>query len=131
MLVAGGTNSSRRGTYLASAERYDPTTNSLDAGGGDGRDRAAATRHPPARRDRCSSPAGRAAATPWRRRRRTTPAPTAGPPPPPMASGRWLHVAALLPGGQVLVAGGQGGSNTLATAETYDPGARRWLSGAR
>jgi serine/threonine protein kinase/N-acetylneuraminic acid mutarotase len=130
VLVAGGNISSRRGTYLASAERYDPSTNSwspaatmagvrgghsatllpggqvLVAGGLDGNIAVASaeTYDPGANR--------------W------TPAAA-------MANGRWLHVAALLPGGQVLVAGGQIGSNALAAAETYDPAANRWLSGAR
>jgi hypothetical protein len=36
-----------------------------------------------------------------------------------------------LPGGQVLVAGGQDGTKAVATVELYDPGTGRWLSGER
>jgi N-acetylneuraminic acid mutarotase len=43
-----------------------------------------------------------------------------------LSNGRSAHTATALPGGSVLVAGGQSGSTWLAVAERYDPAANRW-----
>src|SRR3954447_20146029 len=49
-----------------------------------------------------------------------------------MNDARWQHTATLLPSGQVLVVGGftfsitDDGSDTLASAELYDPASRSW-----
>jgi len=40
-----------------------------------------------------------------------------------MTAARAFHIAALLPNGKVLVAGGENGSTTLSSAELYDPDA--------
>src|SRR5437588_289177 len=42
--------------------------------------------------------------------------------------GRGDHTATLLPNGKVLVAGGQGNSGVLASAELYDPVAYTWTN---
>ena len=46
----------------------------------------------------------------------------------PMGTARREHTATLLPSGKVLVAGGQNGSNYLASAELYDPDTNTWSS---
>ncbi len=50
---------------------------------------------------------------------------------PPMAKARAYHVAALLPDGTVLVAGGLGPNGALASAERFDPLADMWLPADR
>lgn len=57
------------------------------------------------------------------------------------ASGAWTltgglntpregHTATLLPNGQVLVAGGEGATGVLASAELYNPATRHWTMGS-
>ena len=48
--------------------------------------------------------------------------------PAPMLTVRARHTASLLPGGQVLVTGGNDGAATLASAELYDPQVGAWTS---
>jgi Kelch motif len=43
-----------------------------------------------------------------------------------MKAARGFHAAALLPGGQVLVAGGFADSGTVRGAELYNPATNRW-----
>src|SRR5207247_714920 len=46
-----------------------------------------------------------------------------------LVTARYLHTATLLPNGQVLVAGGDGGGGViLASAELYDPATRVWTA---
>ena len=45
-----------------------------------------------------------------------------------MATARELHTATLLPNGQVLVAGGAGLTDYLASAELYDPATGMWMA---
>jgi hypothetical protein len=45
-----------------------------------------------------------------------------------MISPREWHTAALLPGGEVLVLGGEGSSAIVATAEVYEPVSGTWRS---
>ncbi len=45
-----------------------------------------------------------------------------------LATGRYLHSAALLHSGKVLVTGGYGSSDYSATAELYDPATGRWTA---
>ncbi len=45
-----------------------------------------------------------------------------------LATARVVHTATLLPNGQVLVAGGNDGSNALASAELYDPASGTWAA---
>src|SRR5436190_1558909 len=49
-----------------------------------------------------------------------------------LVTARYLHTATLLPNGQVLVAGGDGGGGViLASAELYDPATRVWTARGR
>ena len=48
----------------------------------------------------------------------------------PPSVARWLHTAALLPGGQVLVAAGKGETDALARTERFDPAANTWTASA-
>lgn len=48
----------------------------------------------------------------------------------PLAVARGVHSATLLSSGEVLVAGGYGGSGYLASAELYDPAANTWGAAA-
>jgi N-acetylneuraminic acid mutarotase len=50
--------------------------------------------------------------------------------PPNMVTSRFDAAAALLPNGKVLVTGGGGASNVLASAELYDPATNTWATGA-
>lgn len=45
----------------------------------------------------------------------------------PMSHARTSHTATLLPNGRVMVAGGYDDAGTLATAESFDPGAGVWV----
>src|SRR5207237_562576 len=45
-----------------------------------------------------------------------------------LVTARYNHTATLLPSGKVLVAGGQGSSGILSSAELYDPATGRWSS---
>jgi N-acetylneuraminic acid mutarotase len=47
-----------------------------------------------------------------------------------MSSPRSAHTATLLPNGQVLVAGGQNEASFLASTEQYDPATDRWTTAA-
>jgi len=44
---------------------------------------------------------------------------------------RWLHSATLLPGGQVLVAGGKDDSDAISSLERYDPASDTWQGSPR
>jgi serine/threonine protein kinase/N-acetylneuraminic acid mutarotase len=127
VLIVGGVNSTAGGTYLPSAELYDPASGSWTGAAEMATRRAGhvATLLDGDRvlvaggRDSTSSLAGAelydASDNAW------SPAGT-------LAAARWLPSAAPLPGGRVVIAGGRVGNSSLATAEEYDPATNAWQS---
>ena len=49
----------------------------------------------------------------------------------PVSIARWLHSAALLASGQVVVISGKDDANPLAGVERYDPAANTWTASGR
>jgi hypothetical protein len=127
VLVVGGVNSARGGSYLATAELYDPATNTWGPAGAMATARAehTATLLPGgqvlvvAGRDGNSSHASAERYDPA-----TNTWATAG----TLAAARWLHTAEPLPSGQILVAGGRESNAAVANTERYDPAANRWVT---
>ena len=120
VLMVGG----YAGNYLASAELYDPDTNTWSSTGsmGTARIRHTATRLPSGKvlvaGGYNSSNSYHASAELYDPDTNTWSSTTN-----PMGTAREYHTATLLPSGKVLVAGGYNSSNSyLASAELYDPG---------
>ncbi|MEO7064614.1 MAG: kelch repeat-containing protein, partial [Dokdonella sp.] len=122
VLVAGGVDLNN---VIASAERYDPASNTWTAAGSltTTRVNATATLLPSGQvlvvggQDNNNNRLATA--------ERYDPASNTWTPAAPLATGRMFHTATLLPSGKVLVAGGQS-NNYLASAELYDPGSNTW-----
>ena len=127
LLVVGGDNSTEGGTYLATAELYDPAANSWSA--------AAPTAAPRSGHVAVPLDGGRILVAGGRNKETSvasaevydpganTWSATAN-----MAVARWLPVAAPLPGGRVLIAGGRVGNSSLITTEEFDPATNAWQS---
>ncbi len=129
VLVAGGCPDVSCGTYLGSAELFDPAGNTWSPAASLGAARGAdtATLLPSGKvlvaggcnGNDCDSAAGAAELY--------DPAVDAWSPAGSLGTARGLHTATLLPSGKVLVAGGVDTSrNALAGAELYDPATNSW-----
>jgi len=125
VLVVGG-QSGGGGGYLASAELYDPGTDTWGAAGSLATTRGVhtATLLPSGKvlvAGGFSGSADLASAELYDPGTNTWSA--AG----SLAATRWRHTATLLPSGKILVAGGYiSGSGAVASAEIYDPGTNTW-----
>ncbi|RZL94152.1 MAG: hypothetical protein EOP82_05785 [Variovorax sp.] len=125
VLVAGGSD----GSFLASAELYDPATGQWAATSAMGAARSVftATLLP----DGKVLVAGGLGVGILASAELYTPATGQWAPTGPMSAARLTHTATLLPDGKVLVAGGNGGvsgGGSLATAERYDPTTGAWTA---
>jgi N-acetylneuraminic acid mutarotase len=130
VLVAGGTNTSGRGTYLSSAERYDPATNAWTPAGSMASTRGGHTATLlPNTPGQVLVAGGRDANSVLASAERYDPATNAWTPAGGMSQARWLGTATTPPGGGVLVVGGQDGSTALASADRYDPVTNAWTAG--
>jgi hypothetical protein len=126
VLVAGGRGA---GADLASAERYDPVTETWASAGSLA---AARSWHAAARLadGRVLVAGGLSGATPLASAELYDPATNTWSPAAPMASARYRASATVLPSGKVLVAGGFQAGATLASAELYDPATSTWSPAA-
>lgn len=126
VLVAGGQGS---GGPLASAERYDPATDTWTPAGALATPRAW---HAAARLTdgRVLVAGGLDGATPLASAELYDPGANAWSAAAPMSTARYRASATLLPSGKVLVVGGFQGASTLASAELYDPQADAWTAAA-
>jgi N-acetylneuraminic acid mutarotase len=128
VLVTGGLNSARGGTYLATAELYDPAAGSwaLAAGMASIRSGHTATRLPDGQ---VLVAGGRDASGPLPHAERYAPMGNRWAPAGALDEARWLHTATLLPSGRVLVVGGRDTSNgPVADAEQYEPATDSWTA---
>ncbi len=147
VLIVGGESLASAGTAAptASAELYDPATNSWSATGSlaTGRQGHTATLLPDGRvlvvggqtdlsrgGNLTFVSAGQAAMVPSSSAEIFDPQAKTWKPVASLSSERSGHTTTLLPGGQVLVVGGVGKASDapLATSERYDPAADRWVS---
>jgi serine/threonine protein kinase/N-acetylneuraminic acid mutarotase len=125
VLVAGGSNSQNGGTYLASAELYDPAAATWSS--------AASMSGPRSGHTAALLPdgqvlvaGGRDADSSLSSAERYDPAANTWTQAGTLAAARWLPASALLPDGRVLISGGRVGNSSLAFAEQYDPSRNDW-----
>jgi tRNA A-37 threonylcarbamoyl transferase component Bud32/N-acetylneuraminic acid mutarotase len=125
VLVAGGVNSHAGGTYLATAEIYDPAAKTWAA--------AAPMAGPRSGHTAGMLPSGqvliaggRDASSSLSSSERYDPTANAWGPAGTLAAARWLPASALLPDGRILLTGGRVGNGSLAFVEQYDPGLNDW-----
>ena len=122
VLVAGGSNAA----YLASAELYDPATNTWSSGGtlGTARNQHTATLLPSGKvlvaGGRTTGGGYIASAELY------DPVANSWSPAGTLTTARGVHSATLLASGKVLVAGGYNGTTYMLNAELYDPVANSW-----
>ena len=124
VLVAGGMNDSSSGGHVASAEVYDPATNTWSAAGSLATARCSytATLLPNGKVLVAGGHNGSALASAEFYDPGTNTWSAAA----SLSTARYWHTATLLASGKVLVAGGDNGPSSLASAELYDPVANTW-----
>jgi hypothetical protein len=125
VLVAGGVNSQGGGTYLATAELYDPASGSWTPAGsmaGPRSGHAAALLAD----GRVVVAGGRDADSSLSSAERYDPAANAWVQAGTLAAARWLPASAMLPDGRLLLSGGRVGNSSLAFVEQYDPSRNDW-----
>ncbi|MFN8637341.1 MAG: kelch repeat-containing protein [Chloroflexota bacterium] len=125
VLVAGGVNSQNGGTYLATAEIFDPASGAWSP--------AASMAGPRSGHTAALLPngqvlvaGGRDAETSLSSAERYEPAGNAWAPAGTLVAARWLPASALLPDGRLLLSGGRVGNSSLAFVEQYDPARNEW-----
>jgi N-acetylneuraminic acid mutarotase len=129
LLVAGGANSASGGTYLATAELFDPVAKSWAIAATMTRSRSGQTAVL-LEDGQVLVAGGRDASGPLAHAERYAPAGDRWAPAGALAEARWLHTATVLPSGQVLVVGGKDSSDSsLASTEQYDPSTNSWVAG--
>jgi N-acetylneuraminic acid mutarotase len=129
VLVAGGADSAGGGTYLATAELFEPAANSwaIAAPMLNSRSGHTAVLLPDGQ---ALVVGGRDESGPLPSAERYDPAGNRWAPAGTLAEARWLHTATLLPGGRVLVVGGRDTDNSaLASTEQYDLTTNSWVAG--
>ncbi len=127
VLVSGGVNSTGGGTYLASAELFDPAANRWSgvASMAGPRSGHAAT---PLSDGRVLVAGGRDTTSSLATAELYDPAANAWTSAGALAAARWLPTAASLPDGRVVLAGGRVGNSSFASVEEYDAASNNWES---
>jgi N-acetylneuraminic acid mutarotase len=129
VLVAGGGSTDGAGAPVASAELYDPATNSWSSAGS-----MATGRYAPTAtllrngKVLVAGGGGEGFLNVLASAELYDPATNSWSSAGSMATARQEQTATLLASGKVLVAGGYSGSGTIASAELYDPATNRWSS---
>ena len=127
LLISGGVNSTAGGTYLATAELYDPATNAWSSAAMMAASRAGHVSTLLAG-NRVLVAGGRDSTLSLSSAELYDPSTNAWSDAGKLAAARWLPAVAPLPGGRVLITGGRVGNSSLATTEEYDPAVNAWQS---
>ena len=130
VLVSGGQNRLVQPTSIASAELYDPATNTWAAAGtlATARSVHTATLLPNGKVLVAGGLNTAASASNIRIAELYDPATNAWTSAGTMTAARYAHTATLLPSGKVLVTGGVTASGDVATSELYDPATNSWTA---
>jgi serine/threonine protein kinase/Cu/Zn superoxide dismutase len=127
VLIAGGVNSTAGGTYLSTAELFDPATNAWSSAAAMATSRAGHVALLLAG-DRVLIAGGRDSTVSLTSAELYDPSTNAWSGAGKLAAARWLPAAVPLTGGRILITGGRVGNSSLATTEEYDPATNAWQS---